>query len=257
MRLLSLLIILCLFTDLSAQSRKRRTEQWIGIQNLFYQNASSLETRRPPSWTSNYPNAKLYQEETDKQLAFGFFWRKIKDNDLYRQIDFFAFDQRKDETFRYLEDSLTGDFIIPVSGRENKAVNISAAYQMGKLFPVNNWLQGDVGARLRAQYQSSDTEPRSSANFPTTLDRFGGGLDVRAGIVIKVHERLRIGYYLTPLRTDLFREKVVVGNPILTLAQRTTTGFKFESGFFESALDWRNLSINYVFTTRKRRRRRR
>ncbi|MEL7250019.1 MAG: hypothetical protein AAFO03_16440 [Bacteroidota bacterium] len=253
MRLLSLLILLCLFAEADAQSGRKRTEHWAGINNLFFKNASSMSTRSAgPIFTS--PNLIINEELTEKELAFGFIWRTLKENNRYRQIDFLAFDQYKDRTFSALEDTITGS-ITPLSGRENDAIHISAGYQMGKLFPLQNWLQADIGARLIAQYQKGEPTPLTSAGFRTSLKGYGLGIDIKAGIIIKVHERLNIGYHITPINTDLIREKREVLNPILTRDQRTSTTIEFDATFFDSMLDFRNLSINYVFTTRTKRKR--
>ncbi|MEL7423974.1 MAG: hypothetical protein AAFN81_13320 [Bacteroidota bacterium] len=251
MRLLSLLILLCLFAEADAQSRRKRTEHWIGINNLNYKDVSS---QADPVVYNPRPEFLFMEEDSEQELSFGFSWRTLKENDLYRQIDFFAFDQRKDRTFRSLEDTLTGQ-IIALSGRENEALNISGAYQMGKLFPIKSWLQGDIGARLVVQYQKGEPTPLTSGGFRSTVTAYGLGLNIRAGLIFRVHERLAIGYHITPINTDLLREKRIGGNPILTLDQRTTKSVVFDATFFDSILDFRNLSINYVFTTRTKRKR--
>ncbi|MEL7222892.1 MAG: hypothetical protein AAGJ93_16335 [Bacteroidota bacterium] len=238
MRYFSFLILLLCTLQLTAQ-----TEQWIGINNLFFKQKTTTDEQPLQSDSTS----TFFSERTDQQFSFGLSYRKVKeDGSSYYQIDIFNINQTRDKVIQGVR-SPTAPLEVQSGSQEIIRFNVLAGYQMGKLLPITGGLSGDVGLRGTLGYDRAELTPLSSLSFPIEEKALGVGVNLRTGLVYRIGKKLNIAYHISVLSLNASWEESYVDNPILTERQKTSQSYNFDVLAFQSVVDFRNISINYVF----------
>ncbi|MEO0684071.1 MAG: hypothetical protein AAFY76_03230 [Cyanobacteria bacterium J06649_11] len=244
MRLCITLILTLTLININAQSNNNQ-EPWVGLNNIFYKSKDVITSRLLIPSDSNIV---AVDELIDHQLSLGLFFRRNRKDNTYYQIDFSLNRNRYLDATVVEKTMMNGATIIePTRGQEIKTFNTSAGYRKGKTFRMIPKLYIDVGVRGSIWYQKENITPVTAMPFPLENTSFGIGLSVIGGFNYQVFDKLIIGYNLTPISIIGYWNREYVDNRVLTDDQKINTSVNFDSSFFESTIDLRNILIAYIF----------
>lgn len=229
--------------------QERQGEKWIGIHNLSYE---SLLTPNTDSVAFiNGQSVVRLREEWTTRWSLGFHYRLILGSQGYHEFELIAFDREIEENISRLQ--VVGQLPMePTQGLRQVSNHFRVGYRRGKLLRFHDRFSIDGSIGIHPSFERSFLSPATSAIFPERNLHFSLTLDARLGFNLHIYKSLNIGYSIAPLASSWSWKQKRTENPTLTEEQQTATSAVLHINSFENPLDFRNVSLRYVFPGKTR-----